>query len=45
MLTKPYTVIHPETDQLLETILLMLKEEGEEKAFAYMRALLKKGTY
>lgn len=45
MLTKPYTVIHPETDQLLETILLMLKEEGEEKAFSYMRALLKKGTY
>ncbi len=45
MLTKPYAVIAPETGKLLEELLLMLKEEGEEKMFAYMRELLKQGDY
>lgn len=45
VLTKPYAVINPETDKLLETLLFMLKEEGEDKTFAYMRELLKQGDY
>lgn len=45
--TKPYItpVLHPETQELLEKLLLMLKDEGEKKTFAYIRRLLKKGTY
>lgn len=42
---KPYMIIAPETGKLLEKLLLMLKEEGEEKTFSYMRELLKKGDY
>lgn len=38
-------VIHEDTRKLLETLLLMLRDEGEEKTFAYMRQLLKRGTY
>lgn len=38
--TKTYIVIHPQTRALLEKILWMLKEDGETKAFAYMRWLL-----
>ena len=30
-------MIHPETRALLEKILLMLKEEGEEKTLKYVR--------
>lgn len=30
---------------MLEKILRMLRDEGEKKTFAYMRMLLKKGTY
>lgn len=41
----PYMVIAPETRQLLEELLLMLKDQGEKKAFAYIRKLLKKGNY
>ncbi|MDO5416515.1 MAG: DUF5662 family protein [Lachnospiraceae bacterium] len=42
--TRPYItpVLHPETQALLEKLLLMLKEEGEEKTFTYIRKLLKK---
>jgi len=43
--TSPYMVIHPETKALLEKLLLMLKEEGEKRTFAYIRYLLKKGRY
>lgn len=43
--TKKYITIHPETRALLEKILVLLKERGEEAAFAYLRKLLKKGTY
>ena len=39
---KPNRVIHPDTSCLLERLLLMLKDEGEEKTFAYIRELLKK---
>ena len=46
-MTKPYVTpyIHPETRALLEKLLLMLRDEGEEAAFACIRELLKKGTY
>ncbi len=43
--TSPYLVIHPETKALLEKLLFMLKEEGEKQTFAYIRSLLKKGSY
>ena len=33
--------IHPETRELLEKLLRMLKDEGEEKTFAYIRHLLR----
>lgn len=42
---KKYMVIAPETAELLEELLLMLKEHGEERTFAYMKALLKNGDY
>lgn len=32
--------IHPQTSHQLEYLLLMLKEQGEEKTFSYIRALL-----
>jgi len=36
-------MVHPETDALLGDMLLKLKEEGEEAAFAYVRReILKK---
>lgn len=34
--------IHDKTSDLIERMLTVLAEEGEEKAFAYIRALLKK---
>lgn len=37
--------IHAETAKLLERLLVMLAEEGEDKTFTYIRKLLKKGTY
>lgn len=43
--TKKYITIHPETRALLEKLLLMLKEEGEEAVFAYLRELLRRGSY
>ncbi len=38
-------VLHPQTQALLEKLLMMLRDEGEEKTFAYIRRLLKRGTY
>lgn len=43
--TKEYITIHPETRALLEKLLLILKEEGEEETYRYLNHLLKKGTY
>ena len=43
--TKNYITIHPRTRALLEKLLHMLKDQGEEATFAYLRKLLKKGTY
>lgn len=44
---KPYlgTAMHPETRAFLEHVLEMLKDQGEKKTFAYLRKLLKQGTY
>ena len=38
---KSRRVIHPNTSDLLESLLKMLSEEGEEKTFAYIKALVK----
>lgn len=35
--SKDAYMIHPETQKLLETLLWMLKEEGEDATFAYVR--------
>ena len=35
-----HILIHPETAELIGKMLLVLKEEGEDAAFAYVRALL-----
>ena len=43
--TKKYITIHPETRALLEKILVLLKERGEEAAFVYLRKLLRRGDY
>jgi hypothetical protein len=44
---KPFLdhAIHPETQAMLEKILEMLKDKGEKKTFAYLRKLLKQGSY
>ena len=42
---KEYIVMHPETKECLDRILLMLKEKGERKTFAYIRKLLRNGDY
>lgn len=36
---RDHIVIHPETGELLEKLLVMLSEEGEEKTFEYIRNL------
>ena len=38
--SRGHIMIHPETGAQIEKMLLVLKEEGEEKAFAYVRGLL-----
>lgn len=45
--TRPFItpVLHPQTQALLEKLLLMLRDEGEEKTFSYIRKLLKRGRY
>ena len=44
---RPYLdrAMHPETKAELEKILMMLKLRGEKTTFAYLRKLLKKGSY
>ena len=42
---KEYIVMHPETKACLDKILLMLKEKGERKTFAYIRKLVRDGDY
>lgn len=42
---RDHVVMHPETKAMLEKILLMLKEKGERRTFAFMRELLQRGEY
>ncbi len=43
---RDHRIIHPETSDLLEKLLRMLSEEGEEKTFAYIKnTLLKQKDY
>ncbi len=39
--SKATRFIHPETSDMLEKLLRMLSEEGEEKTFAYLRNMVK----
>ncbi len=39
---KPRRTIHPETSDLLEKLLTVLAEEGEEKAFALARSVIRR---
>lgn len=41
MKAKGRRVIHPETSDLLESLLTMLSEKGEEETFRYIRTLVK----
>ena len=43
--TRRYITIHPETRALLEKVLLILRDQGEEAAYAYLRKRLRKGNY
>ena len=43
--SRDHIVMHPETKAMLETILRMLQEKGEKVTYAYIRKLLKDGTY
>ncbi|MBR6756154.1 MAG: catalase [Peptococcaceae bacterium] len=47
MRSKDHYLIHPESKSLLEELLIMLKDEGEEKTFAYIKkqVLKKKKVY
>ncbi|SFP90754.1 hypothetical protein SAMN02910358_00021 [Lachnospiraceae bacterium XBB1006] len=40
---KKYYLMHPDTQALLEELLLMLRDEGEEKTFRYIRTRVLKG--
>ena len=37
--------MNPKTKRLLERILIILRDKGEKAAFAYMRKLLRRGSY
>ena len=40
---KARRVIHPETSEMIEKLLTMLAEKGEEETFAYLRSLVRSG--
>ncbi len=43
---KPNRIIHPETSDLLESFLIMLRNKGEKETFTYIKGLVKSGyTY
>lgn len=43
--SRSHYIIHPETEALLEKLLKMLRDKGEEYTFAYMRMLRRRKTY
>lgn len=42
---KPRRMIHHETSELLESLLVMLSQKGEDETFRYIRSLDKKSDY
>jgi hypothetical protein len=42
---KRWTMMHPDTFAAIEKMLRVLKEEGEDAAFAYVRSWLKDDSY
>lgn len=42
---KPRRMIHPETSDLIESLLVMLSQKGEEETFKYIKSLDKKADY
>lgn len=40
---KSRRIIHPETSELIESLLTMLAEKGEKETFAYLRGLVRSG--
>ena len=42
---KPRRMIHPETSELLESLLVMLSQKGEKETFKYIKRLDKKADY
>lgn len=40
---RDHYLLHPETRALLEKLLMMVRDDGQEATFAYMKALLKAG--
>ena len=42
---KSRRMIHPETSELLESLLVMLSQKGEDKTFRYIKSLDKKADY
>lgn len=45
MRAKGRRIIHPETSELLESLLIMLSEKGEEETFAFVREMVKNNRY
>ena len=43
--SREHLIIHPETQKLLERLLLMLAKKGEDKTFAYIRRVVLKQTH
>lgn len=41
--SRSHYIIHPETEALLERLLIMLRDKGEDETFAYIRTLLRAG--
>lgn len=39
---RSHRIIHPESSDLLEKLLVMLRDEGEDKTFAYIKNVLRK---
>ena len=42
---KPRRMIHPETSEFLESLLVMLSQKGEKATFKYIKSLNKKADY
>ena len=45
MLTRSAIPMHPESEAEIEKMLRILKDEGEDAAFSYVREVVRRGTY